>query len=1548
MVTCAICGLENLPDGMPCPVCAKDSNLASATAAENSISQDFLLGNTKIGLERIRARLLDLTNRNRLLNFRHTPKSSLSIVGAFPDLVFESLVDGESLSFKSVPEPPASGQKPKVVDHAHKLGLPTSVDLPEPGTVPAVQGKRARQLQTLHYPKELEAILRRISYAARTAIEESGAKMLHLIFGFLEWFESESSDQPHLAPLLLVPVEIERDKADLSSGTFSYRISYSSTDQIEENLSLREKLKRDFGLDMPEMSEEETPERYFLKFRGVLSSQQRWRIRRRITLGLASFGKLLMFRDLDPKNWPTEVDLLGHPRITDFFEGSKVSEAPFAEEYLIDSPEEQENVPSLIHDADSSEHSALIDALAGKNLVIEGPPGTGKSQTITNLIGLAIANGKTVLFVSEKLAALEVVRRRLDQAGLGIFCLELHSHKTDKRKLLNELEERLAARRSFKGPKDLAEKQKLLQAAKQQLIEYVELINKPFSALGCTGFDVIWRRERYRQELAFDPALVEKLIVDRNSDTRLAEFQSDRDLLNLFERQVNELRKRFPDLANHPWRCVSNASLDYAGELELCRNLENIASAARGLQNALALLESVTGADLQASGSREDVATLLAKINQIPDPQEPASRAFLTAAASQQKQEQLSSLLQDVASWRKTRAELVRKFPKVGQGRDPALVEPLKSGCEKAVGIGLENFQRESLIGLAAECKWLRVVLRSNSILNPRALAAQLNTCKSATIFTRIFSSRYRQAKRSFLATFNAGKRSKKKEMVETLGRTVDFLNKVESDPSFVARHRAPLSYDDLGALSDTAELAGGLFERFDMDVSETACSALVTISEFVKNCEIAAQIASHPFGESVGAGFQGVDTSLAVLSEALNTIDSIRRTHIPEKMKSWLLQSQTADRLSRLKTDFAQIGRQLDSLNAELNRFCERGGVNSWELFGEKAPLAALADIPEDLLKDRDSLSGWLELKRIVRDVESANLSEIAKLAESGTVSTSDLIPAYCYVFYNTLAQQLTKDRPHLLQFAGLRQEAARERFVKLDEEIIKLNRQSAALLASRRWVPAGVQSGPVGQLTELGLIHQEIGKKKRHIPIRQLVKRSGLALQALKPCFMMGPLSVAQYIEPGRLKFDLVVMDEASQLKPEDALGAVARGGQLVVVGDPKQLPPSTFFERQFEIDPDADTEDDLSAVEEQESILDVAKALYLPPRQLRWHYRSRHDSLIAFSNAEFYRNRLLVFPSPSLKSGREGIQFQHVANGVYESGHAKWNRPEAERVVDSIVNHMQTSPDLSLGVVALNFQQRELIDELLTERTRDDGIAQKFIERHKEALEPFFVKNLENVQGDERDVIYISVTYGRDPNGNLFQRFGPINQAQGPRRLNVLFTRAKHKIVVFSSIDPDEIRTDDLTGRGVTILKAYLSYAKNGRLETESYGERPPANDFEISVSNLLAARGFDCVPQIGVAGFFIDIAVRHPRRAGAFILGIECDGASYHSAKSVRDRDRLRQMILENLGWNMHRIWSTDWFKDSRREIEKVIDRIQQILSEEKPEVHRAENVPAADE
>jgi very-short-patch-repair endonuclease len=532
------------------------------------------------------------------------------------------------------------------------------------------------------------------------------------------------------------------------------------------------------------------------------------------------------------------------------------------------------------------------------------------------------------------------------------------------------------------------------------------------------------------------------------------------------------------------------------------------------------------------------------------------------------------------------------------------------------------------------------------------------------------------------------------------------------------------------------------------------------------------------------------------------------------------------------------------------------------------------------------------------------------------------------------------------LSQVTGVTQELLREQFAAADREAIRLYSERVAAIIDQRPVPYGNQSGPVRTWTEMALIMNEINKQKRHIPIRQLIRRSANALAALKPCFMMGPLSVAQYLAPGQLKFDLIVMDEASQLKPEDAIGALARGGQVVIVGDPKQLPPTSFFQR-VSLDSEEEGADDTrTAVEEGESILDVASTLFQPVRRLRWHYRSRHHSLIAFSNNEFYRD-LIIFPSAYHDDPSLGVKHHFISGGVFENSR---NPREAAVVVEAVLVHMREHSNESLGVVTLNFEQRELVEELLDRKLRDDPAAIAFQERMKGGQETLFVKNLENVQGDERDVIFISTTYGPDTRGNQFQRFGPINGPSGHRRLNVLFTRAKKRVVVFSSLDPERMQTTANSPWGVRALKQYLIYARTGVLQQpeERSGDQE-TNDFEVSVGAVLKEKGYQVVPQVGVAGFFIDLGVKHPAKAGTFLLGIECDGASYHSGRSARDRDRLRQEILENLGWKIHRVWSTDWFKNRDGEIRRLLRRIEEILesdpayTKEQAKANRAEQL-----
>jgi len=507
------------------------------------------------------------------------------------------------------------------------------------------------------------------------------------------------------------------------------------------------------------------------------------------------------------------------------------------------------------------------------------------------------------------------------------------------------------------------------------------------------------------------------------------------------------------------------------------------------------------------------------------------------------------------------------------------------------------------------------------------------------------------------------------------------------------------------------------------------------------------------------------------------------------------------------------------------------------------------------------------------------------------------------------------------LRDFFGPDHDSLRSRFRDYDRQVMDLRRKEVASRASRLSPPAGKRGGRVGDLTEMALLKHEIKKKRRHIALRDLLRRAKASLLTLKPCFMMSPMSVATHLKPGEFEFDVVIMDEASQIKPEDALGAIARGRRLVVVGDPKQLPPTTFFTKYLSTE--GDDEDDQVILEDSESILDSVSGLF-PTRRLRWHYRSRHQSLIAFSNNHFYDGDLILFPSPSETDSEFGIKFHRVEDGFFDD---QVNRPEARVIVDLLVQQLAEHPNESVGAVAMSAKQRDMIVEELDARMRDDAILRRLVVANEATDEPLFIKNLESVQGDERDVIIISMTYGPiQPGDAVPQRFGPINSSTGWRRLNVLFTRSKKRMIVLSSMSADDVHVDDSASLGRRALKGFLSYC-SGKLESRiEFTSRPPDSDFEIAVAKKLEAHGIASVMQLGVAGYFLDIAVRDPVNPGRFALGIECDGAAYHSAKSARDRDRLRQEVLEGLGWNIMRIWSTDWYRNPESQILRVLNAL----------------------
>jgi very-short-patch-repair endonuclease len=1661
------------------------------------LAPEFNSGSVDVGLRAMRARLLDLTARNRLLNFKHSAKSTLRFVDAPVADVFERLIDGDALTIEEVPDPPeqspsgplfAGGQgptvKPTAAEFARTLGWSASHDLDD------VRGRPSDKLRTLHYSDPLDSIYRRIGSAARTAIEESGTNMLYLIFGFLEWFESDDSNEPRLAPLVTVPVTLERSASRNGRATLE-----RSGDDVAPNLSLIERLKRDFGLEVPAWDEEEQLPRFFGRLKQVVDRKVRWRVRSQMTLSLLSFGKLLMYRDLDPTVWP---DIRRHQIVSDLFEGRKSEVAFHATEHTFDDDQPPAvTAPDVVLDADSSQLSALVDAIEGRNFVIEGPPGTGKSQTIANLIAAAIADGKTVLFVSEKLAALQVVRRRLDQVGLGLFCLELHSHKSRKDGLLRDVQARIEASRSFASPRGLLAHANKLGRIKDKLRRYVRLLQHRHEPLDCSLFQLVWRRERLRSQAAETATQLEGIrLVGADSLERhdLDRIESN---LMLYGRHLEAVLRRWSTPSSHPWAWMRK-TISYEESMRMQGALTEIASHSAKLAAVAAGLRREY--ELDCGQTIELLDATLERLSAIPSPPESCDLQLLDACRDEDVVSAIRLVTDQVRRWRscqdsieamttdggralqaagvdETTTSALRALATVSQqltncndvemyrGRlgslrnalrlasaayeEIAVVavwpEPcaLKAARSLAVCVELSAaapiadlhlrsavFEAPGIAGLIEEAAsqavahskvWASLdadfdmgLARSTGVA---ALRSSASTLASASLWNRWFSRSYREAVSFYRLMSRRDDRRRRRDIARVL---LEIAAAVEAREEFVSNtryssalqhlfrgletdwaalrrvaewygkvgeavHEPEVTSDTVkaallasppdrvariarqaGALTEQRQRLQGLpgiveqlqaegFNAKDSLIAEAELSVNATLGgigdalDVLTALKLSTEVSFDAIpgllrlageqrsiadqlraNEKVKAAVRSDDLTQADLDALMSAVlfaERIRQVGLPHKLVQRLLSPICFGELAVLRQQVAECQEAIHGIRDTARTIEDLSGYGGWGL--RSADPVSLESQASALLEAFDELATWSQWLTARASVCSDGLESLISLFERKEAPVHGLLPGFQLAYHHNLIRALLWElRDSLL--SGLDHEEMRTQFRAADQEGIRLARARVAAQAAQRPVPAGQQTGPIRQWTDLALINNEISKQRRHIPIRQLVLRAGKGLQALKPCFLMGPLSVAQYLPPGGLAFDLVVMDEASQLKPEDAIGALARGGQMVVVGDPQQLPPTNFFQRVLG-DEDEDDEE-RTVASEGSSILDVASAVYQPIRRLRWHYRSRHESLIAFSNREFYDGKLLICPSAYDSHPQLGVRYR-VTRGVYEN---RKNPIEAAAVAEAVVQHVKARTGESLGVVALNFEQAELLEEVIERRLKDEPEAGACLGLMAEKREPFFVKNLENVQGDERDVIFVSCTYGPDARGNQFQRFGPVNTADGHRRLNVLFTRAKRRCEVFSSLDPDKIH-DEGVARGVRVFKQYLKYAQTGRMDSfVQVDGGGPESDFEACVGDLLRREGHQVVPQIGVSGFRIDIGIRNPAKPGAYILGVECDGAAYHSGRSARDRDRLRQEILESQGWKIHRIWSTDWFHSRQKEVDRLLTRVQQAL-ESDPDV-----------
>lgn len=684
----------------------------------------------------------------------------------------------------------------------------------------------------------------------------------------------------------------------------------------------------------------------------------------------------------------------------------------------------------------------------------------------------------------------------------------------------------------------------------------------------------------------------------------------------------------------------------------------------------------------------------------------------------------------------------------------------------------------------------------------------------------------------------------------------------------------------------------------------------------------------SQEFINTFGKFYSGINTDWVAIEKAMlwyqQLLSMLSSLPSDGKLRDLLIKSNTRiidvsairafkGLMNELSNDFSGLWRQFNTIV-----------LNGKEISWETGEFPLVVEKVKQLKDSLDELKLWVDWLGLSYSLGRAGLEKfLSEVFKSRVQIFSEQVRLiFRKGIYSEWLDTIYAEDQVLKDFRGEDHTKARDKFIDLDIKLTRLSR-SLVIQSGNERKPMMLDGSSMG--SQVGILRREIAKQKRHKPIKRLFSEIFDLVTKLKKCFLMSPMSVCQFLEPGKFKFDLVIFDEASQICVEDAFPAILRGGQVIIAGDNKQLPPTSFFksEEQYEFD----EEEDIPDIENLECILDECRGLGIREHLLKWHYRSRHEDLIIYSNYKFYQRQLVTFPAADVDAEHLGIKYDYVENAIYDRGGRRNNLIEAKRVAELVFEHFKNYPGKSLGVATLSIAQMEAVWDAIELKLKENPEYSKFF--IEDRLEGFFVKNLENVQGDERDVIIFSVGYGKDATGRLSMHFGPLNKNGGERRLNVLITRAREKNIVVTSIRAADF-SSNITAEGVLHLRNYLAFAEKGMdfLDKEIAGT---AEDFESPLEESVAASirqmGYEVISQVGCAGYRIDLGVIDPVNPKRYILGIECDGATYHSSHSARDRDRLRQAVLENMGWGIYRIWSPDWVYQRTIEVAKLKNAIE---------------------
>jgi hypothetical protein len=1561
-------------------------------------------------LQAWRDSLIDLGDNNRLINF----------TGGSADLVEITAPDAD-----------------QVVTILTR-GTPCAL------TGPGGDEQQAPALRTELTERTLGPLLRRMSRRAQQEHLDRGVAVLHLAFGLLQWRLAEDNEDPesevtsYASPLLLLPVDLV---AGVQGRPPDLRLR-DAEPVFNPALALR---LRQAGISVPalEPAAELHVTRYWNAFTDTVARRHGWTIEPSVILTCLTFHKEAIYRDLQDN----EERILAHPvvralavtdqrRQTDRFRFTPIK------------PEEAdrlappEDVP-LVLDADSSQRACVAAALAGHSFVMDGPPGTGKSQTVANMIGALLHAGKRVLFVSEKVAALDVVHHRLAEAGLDHYLLELHGQKAGRREVATLLAAALDEKPEPHGVGTAVDRGGL-RRLRERLTDYARAMNETRQPLGASLYEIIGRCAALsRLPAAPVPAIIPAELTP--------------DVLHRIREATDQLSRS--------WRAMSGGDDLLWRDVITREPLDPALSRAEKALAALARTTRTAEAAATAFGLHRpcDAATLARLADHAGTRPERLADSWLTAddldpirRAADRHGAELAAAAQAAAAVRQRAGVPWTALPRAEDlPRIPAL-DGLAAPVDLATLTAADADELARTFTRAAEHLQTHqhAVDRVTTRLGLPPVSTVRDISRVATIVE--LGARPNKPERFWfrpgtLPAVQTGASVLRRALEVLVGAEIQarpyFAEAILAQPVEDLAERFTNVHRGLRKLRaayrrDRRQVAGFVLPSVPVGEAISRIGAAVAWKRALQ--ELAA--AEHSYATVLGRYWQGRGTDFAALDDAVAVATTVLAavpaggleavlghlcaeapdpapiqvlTEARDALLRWqatlrpapspaarpeLVNGPISDAVTWLQRHSATLhataetirafdtatGRTLDQAEtarlAQLRTAAEQADAAAGQGTGDllDADPAALAAAVSWAAKTRELAGGPLTDAQVAALHDLRPVPGLAERAGQWAEAADAVLAGFAPVRQDDLRELLGDYRRAGALLRQLRDDSSgqEEWFACLDardalavhgldaavefcadqhldgpavpavlerallhgwvdavvraddrlkpwraedrDRLIAEFRQAdrkLAALAAREIIASVEGRRPSPGSTAAGLLRREAMKADRHLPVRDLIAQAGDAVLALRPCVLASPLTVSQALPPD-ITFDAVIFDEASQVTPAEAINCIYRGRSLITAGDDRQLPPTSFFDRTY-----AATGQD-SEVLDYQSVLELAKASgAFPSLSLTWHYRSRHQALVTFANEAFYQGRLNTFPAPAAGGPDTGVELFPVA-GVYRRAGGRDNPVEAERVAERILHHFTTRPRHSLGVVTFSVTQAEAIERALERSAARNPALERAVADDR--LHGFFIKSLESVQGDERDVMIFSIGYGYDESGRFSANFGALNRPNGWRRLNVAITRARHRVEIVTSILSRDIPESE--NEGVRQLTAYLDHVERdtGGLDPahpEVPGEQ--TSEFVTSVLETVRSWGYPARTNLGTGGGRVDIAVRHPDDpAGDYLLGVRCDGSGYQQCPAARDRDRLNDQVLADLGWRLHRAWALSWYRDRAGEESRLMAALDQ--------------------